>query len=93
MNSYDVVKKPIITEKSMKLVEKGQYTFEVAKNANKADVKKAIEEIFKVRVESVNMINCLPKAKRVGKYSGYLPAVHKAVVKLAEGDKIEIYAK
>ena len=93
MNSYEIVKKPIITEKSMKLVEKRKYTFEVVKTATKEDVKKAIEEIFKVHVTDVNMINCLPKRKRVGKYTGYLPAVQKAVVTLAEGDKIDIYAK
>jgi len=93
MNSYDIIKSPIITEKSMKLVEKGKYTFSVAKNATKIDVKKAIEEIFNVHVEDVNMINCLPRKKRVGRYTGYLPAVQKAVVTLAKGDKIEIYAK
>ena len=93
MNSYDCVKKPIITEKSMKLVEQGKYTFEVAKDATKVDVKKAIEEIFNVHVTHVNMVNCLPKKKRVGRYTGYLPAVQKAVVTLAKGDKIEIYAK
>ena len=82
MNSYDVVKRPIITEKSMKLVEKGKYTFEVAKEATKTDVKTAIEELFKVHVIDVNVVNCLPKAKRVGRYSGYLPAVSKAIVTL-----------
>ncbi len=93
MNSYEIIKKPIITEKSMKLVEKGKYTFEVSKKATKIDVKKAIEEIFKVHVTDVNMINTLPKSKRVGRYTGFLPAQQKAVVTLAEGDKIDIYAK
>lgn len=93
MNSYDVIKRPLITEKSMKLVEKRQYTFEVEKTCNKNDVKKAVEEIFNVHVTGVSMMNCLPKKKRVGKYTGYLPAVQKAIVTLAEGEKIEIYAK
>ena len=82
MNSYDVVKKPIITEKSMKLVEKGQYTFEVSRKATKSDVKKAVEEIFKVKVISVNTLNVLPKRKRVGRYEGFAPAYKKAIVKI-----------
>ncbi|MCB9498306.1 MAG: 50S ribosomal protein L23 [Bacillales bacterium] len=93
MISYDIIKKPIITEKSMKLVEKNKYTFEVAKNATKTEVKAAVEEIFNVKVEDVNIINTLPKRKKVGKYTGFLPAVQKAIVTLQEGDKIEIYSK
>jgi len=93
MNNYDVIKRPLITEKSMKLVEKRQYTFEVAKEANKAEVKKAVEEIFNVHVTGVSIMNCLPKKKRVGKYTGYLPAVQKAIVTIKDGEKIEIYAK
>ena len=93
MNSYEIIKKPIITEKSMKLVEQRKYTFDVDKKASKTDVKKAIEEIFQVHVIDVNMINTPKKSKRVGRYTGFLPAQQKAVVTLAEGDKIEIYAK
>ena len=93
MNSYDVVKRPIITEKSMKLVESGKYTFEVDRRANKTEIKNAIEELFKVNVESVNIINGLKKEKRVGRYKGLLPAVTKAIVTLEKGQKIEIFAK
>ena len=93
MNSYDVVKRPIITEKSMKLVESGKYTFEVDRRANKTEIKNAIEELFKVDVESVNIINGLKKEKRVGRYTGLLPAVTKAIVTLEKGQKIEIFAK
>lgn len=93
MNSYDLVKRPVITEKSMKLVESGKYTFEVDTKATKTEVKAAIEEIFNVHVVSVNMVNCLPKQKRVGRYAGLTPAVQKAIVTLAKGEKIEIYAK
>lgn len=93
MNSYDVVKRPIITEKSMKLVESGKYTFEVDRRANKTEIKNAIEELFKVNVESVNIINGLKKEKRVGRYTGLLPAVTKAIVTLEKGQKIEIFAK
>ena len=93
MNSYDVVKRPLITEKSMKLVEKGQYTFEVDKRATKPEVKAAVEELFNVKVVAVNIINGLKKEKRVGKYTGLLPAVTKAIVTLEKGQKIEIFAK
>ena len=75
MNSYDVVKRPIITEKSMKLVESGKYTFEVDRRANKTEIKNAIEELFKVNVESVNIINGLKKEKRVGRYTGSQPVL------------------
>ena len=93
MNSYEVLKQPIITEKSTKLSENGKYTFDCAKGATKIDVKKAVEEIFNVHVVKVNVIKCLPKKKRVGRYTGYAPALNKAVVTLAKGEKIDIYAK
>ncbi len=93
MNSYDVLKKPIVTEKSTKLSENGKYTFDVAKGATKLDVAKAVEEIFNVHVVKVNVIKCLPQKKRVGRYTGYAPALNKAVVTLAKGEKIDIFAK
>ena len=77
----------------MKLVESGKYTFEVDRRANKTEIKNAIEELFKVDVESVNIINGLKKEKRVGRYTGLLPAVTKAIVTLEKGQKIEIFAK
>ena len=89
-NYYDIIKSPIITEQSMKLVEtQNRYTFKVDKKTNKVEIKKAIEAIFDVKVLSVNTINVLPKFKRMGKYEGYKSAYKKAVVKLAEGQKIE----
>ncbi|NLZ61599.1 MAG: 50S ribosomal protein L23 [Acholeplasmataceae bacterium] len=91
MDKYQIIKAPIVSEKSTKLAEMRKYTFEVDKNANKIQIKEAIEEIFKVKVLDVNVINGIPKAKRVGKYSGFKPAVSKAVVTLAEGYKIDIY--
>ncbi len=93
MNSYDVIKRPIITEKSMKLVEANKYTFEVDRKATKTDIKAAVEELFNVKVLNVNFINGLKKEKRVGKYTGYLPAVTKAIVSLEKGNKIEIFTK
>ena len=93
MNSYDVIKRPIITEKSMKLVEANKYTFEVDRRATKTDIKAAVEELFNVKVLNVNVINGLKKEKRGGKYTGYLPAVTKAIVSLEKGNKIEIFTK
>ena len=93
MNSYDVVKRPLITEKSMKLVKENKYTFEVDRRADKNDIKAAIEELFNVKVLSVNVINGLKKEKRVGRYTGFVPAVTKAIVTLEKGNKIEIFSK
>ena len=86
---YEIIKRPIITEKTTKLAETGVYTFEVDKKANKIEIASAIQTIFNVKVVKVNTINVLPKAKRVGKYSGFKPAYAKAMVKLQDGDKIE----
>ena len=82
---YEIIKRPIITEKTTKLAEAGVYTFEVDKKANKIEIANAIEEIFKVKVVSVNTINVLPKKKRVGRYTGTRKTYKKAIVKLADG--------
>ena len=91
MNNYrDIIKAPIITEKASTLKENNVYTFSVDVKANKTQIKQAIEEIFNVKVESVNVINVHPKKKRVGRYSGYTKKVKKAIVKLKEGSSIEL---
>jgi len=87
-NARDIIKRPIITEKSYQLMEEGKYTFEVDKSANKLEIKLACQEIFDIKVEKVNIINSRPKKKRVGKYTGLTAAKKKAIVKLAEGQKI-----
>ena len=93
MLASEIIKKPIITEKSMLLVEEqNKYTFSVDKRANKIQIKKAIEELFNVKVVKVNVINTTPKKKRVGQYQGFKPQLTKAIVTLAEGSKIEIFA-
>ncbi len=91
INDYrDVIKAPIITEKSNDLIKDNNvYTFSVDLNANKTQIKQAIEKIFKVKVESVNIINVNPKKKRVGRYYGKTNKVKKAMVKLSEGSSIE----
>ncbi len=87
--SYDIIQGPIITEKTIKLKEDfNKYTFKVATTANKIEIKNAVEEIFKVKVLSVNTVNVLPKRARVGQYVGFKSAYKKAIVKLADGDKI-----
>lgn len=92
MSNYrDIIKAPIITEKSADLAQnKNTITFSVDVNANKTQIKQAIEKIFNVKVESVNTVNVKPKKKRVGRYAGKTNKVKKAIVKLAEGSSIEL---
>ena len=92
MNNYrDIIKAPIITEKTANLADNNNtITFSVDVKANKTQIKQAIEKIFNVEVESVNTINVHPKKKRVGRYSGYTNKVKKAIVKLKEGSSIEL---
>lgn len=92
MNSYrDVIKAPIITEKSANLQQTNNcVTFSVDVKANKVQIKQAVESIFNVKVESVNIINVKPKKKRVGRYVGKTNRIKKAIVKLKEGSSIEL---
>ncbi len=92
MNNYrDIIKAPIITEKSANLAQdQNTMTFSVDVRANKTQIKQAIENIFDVKVESVNTINVKPKKKRVGRYAGKTNRVKKAIVKLREGSSIEL---
>ena len=84
---YDIVKKPIITEQSMENVADKVYVFEVAKDANKIEIRKAIEEIFGVKVAKVNTMNVPGKEKRMGVHSGFRPDWKKAVVRLTDESK------
>ena len=86
----DIIYSPVITEKSTALKEQNVYVFTVAKNANKIQIKDAIESTFKVKVLSVNTLNTKPKKKRVGRYSGFTKSYKKAIVKLADGSSIEM---
>ena len=82
--AYDIIVKPIITEKSMDLARNKKYVFKVMKNSSKPEIKKAIEEVFKVKVQNVNTINMPAKKRRLG-YSrpeGTTPAWKKAIVTL-----------
>ena len=89
--NYDIIVRPLITEKTTQLIELNKYTFEVKQGSNKVEVAKAVEEIWGVKVVAVNMINTQRKARRVGKYEGLRPAGQKAVVTLAEGDKLDVF--
>lgn len=92
MDARDIIKAPIITEKTMQLKEQfNKYTFKVEKKANKVEIKKAVEEIFNVKVVSVATINVLPKRKRVGQHEGFKAAYKKAICKLADGQKIDAF--
>ena len=89
--NYDIIVRPLITEKTTKLIELRQYTFEVKQGSNKVEVKKAVEELFDVKVVAVNMVTTQRKTRKVGKYEGLRPAVQKAVVTLAEGNKLDVF--
>ena len=84
---YDVILKPVITEKSMAAMAENKYTFVVSKSANKTEIKKAVEAIFDVKVEKVNTLNYDGKMKRMGRTQGRTASFKKAVVKLTEGSK------
>ena len=92
-NAYDVVKAPILTEKSYDYIAHRTYTFEVAKSANKIEIAKAVEEIFPgVKVESVHTVNKLGKLKRQGRTQGRTASKMKAYVKLtADSKSIELF--
>ena len=86
--AYDIIKKPVLTEKSYAAMAQKKYTFEVAVNANKTEIKSAIEEIFEgVKVESVNTMRTLGKMKRQGRTQGRTPEVKKAIVTLKKDSK------
>ena len=91
MRDYtNVIIAPVITEKSAIQKENNVYTFKVAKDANKIQIKKAIEAAFGVKVKHVNTLNTKSKSKRVGRYTGKTQAYKKAFVTLKDGDSIEL---
>lgn len=89
-NYRDIIKGPIMTEKSNDLKANNIVTLSVDPKANKTQIKQAVEKIFKVKVESVNTVTVRPRKKRVGKYTGYTNKVKKAIVKLKDGSSIEL---
>ncbi len=91
MEARTLIKRPIITEKTTRLMEQNKYCFIVDPNANKTQIKQAIEEIFKVKVSSVNTLNFLGKIKRMGRHEGRRPSWKRAVVTLEKGSRIEFF--
>lgn len=89
-NPRDIIIRPVISEKSTRLMEGNKYTFIVHPRANKSQIKKAVEAIFKVSVTKVNTVKVRGKLRRQGRTQGYTPARKKAIVTLKPGDKIQI---
>jgi len=91
MEARDILKRPIVTEKSTDLMADNKYTFEVDMRANKMQIKEAVEEIFNVKVEQVNTLRVKGKLRRMGRHEGYTSDWKKAVVTLKPGHSIEVF--
>ena len=91
--AYDIILKPVITEKSMEMLTQGKYTFKVAKDSNKIEIAKAVKALFPgVKVAKVNTMNVLGKVKRMGRNEGRRPSWKKAIVTLtADSKTIEFF--
>ena len=89
---FDVIRAPMVTEKSTMATENNQYTFKVATDSNKQDIKVAIEKLYKVKVEAVNTLNLKGKTKRFKGRKGKRNDVKKAIVRLAKGQTIDMSA-
>ena len=87
----DIILAPVVTEKTAGITADGnKVVFKVAKDANKVQIKQAVEEAFNVKVSNVNTINVRKKKKRVGRYTGATKAYKKAIITLAEGSKLDL---
>ena len=87
----DVIRKPVITEKATNALDLNQYTFEVDRRAAKPEIKAAVESLFNVKVIGINTMNPPRRTRRVGKFAGKRSQIKKAIVRLAEGDKIQLF--
>ncbi len=90
---YSVLRAPLISEKTARLQESNQYVFEVSQGATKADVKEAVEQLFSVQVEAVNVVNLKGKTKAFRQRNGTRGNKRKAYVRLGEGQSIDVMAK
>jgi large subunit ribosomal protein L23 len=91
-DARDIIRKPLISEKSTSMMEQMKYAFQVDVRANKVEIKNAVEELFKVKVKDVNTIRVAGKMKRMGAHIGRRPSWKKAIITLEEGSKpIEIF--
>lgn len=91
MHLYEVLRRPLITEKNTMLQTQGKYAFEVAGKANKPQIKQAVEKAFNVKVTAVNVMTVPGKERRIGRRVVLTPSWKKAVVTLQSGDKIELF--
>ena len=91
MHLYEVLRHPLITEKGTVLQAQNKYAFEVASEANKHQIKQAVEKAFNVKVTAVNVMRVAGKTRRVGRRQVLTPSWKKAIVTLKPGDKIEIF--
>ncbi len=91
MNINDIIKRPILTEKSYANMANNVYTFEVDRRATRMQVKQTLEHIFKVEIVKVNILNNKPKTKRVGKFVGKTRNIKRAIVTLKAGSKINLF--
>lgn len=87
----DIIRRPLVTEKATLLLENNQYTFEVSPKATKPEIKAAIEELFDVKVVSVNTLKPPRKQRRVGRFAGHRAQYKRAIVTLAAGDTITLF--
>ncbi len=91
MHLYEVLRRPLITEKNTMLQAQGKYAFEIAREANKRQIKQAVEKAFKVRVLAVNVMTVPGKTRRVGRQQVLTQSWKKAIVTLKPGDRIELF--
>jgi len=91
LHPNQVLLAPVVSEKSYELIEQRKYAFRVHPDAHKTQIRQAVEELFEVRVQAVNVIKVQPKPKRRGLIRGQRPGWKKAIVQLREGDTIEIF--
>ena len=91
LHPAQVLISPVVSEKSYGQIVENRYTFKVHKDAHKTQIRQAVEELFEVRVQAVNVIKVQPKPKRRGLIRGQKPGWKKAIVQLREGDSIEIF--
>ncbi len=91
MHLFDILQRPLVTEKNTRLQMQNQYAFEVAKEATKPQIKQAVEKAFRVKVINVNVINVAGKTKRIGRRLYNTQSWKKALVTLRDGDKIELF--
>lgn len=87
LTNYDIIRRPVVTEKSMASISEKKYTFIVDIHANKSMIKRAVEDVFGVKVEDVKTAKYIGKTKRVGVHIGKRPDYKKAVIKLTEDSK------